>query len=470
LAQFEQCLENVRKLEKDIQEKQEQIQKFSKNIANINKEMQENDENFDDLLLAKRSQFEYTLNSYQAQGFKERNRNQCEITAFWDRFDTVKEKKDVEILEEHLEERNALKKLEGSLKEKTKELEKLEDKKNHLNNLISEINTEISTLKTKANSIDEGIRKLKEEEKKLEKKKSEEIRTKKAEKIFLDVGGSTKVVPDNNQDSRPHNDCVVTPGVGYCHYLGAVEEAIDFVSKKLDSEVSIDVEETKNQLLAHLSSSTDYPHSVAKITDGKHTNDLKIVVDETVKKINELRHEAEEIEKKYDETIQKNTADIKQKEKEKTDIENDIVKKKDILLKYQQEIVNNCLTIFNIKENIKYIKSGIKQKKEIIPIIEKKKKVSDSRLQFANKYTTIKQKDVPSQIKEYKGLLKTINQSDSCSTFLRDQDQQITQLINCLSCLVDENKNKRPDSKSNNLPDNLNLKTNRKIYARQSHH
>ncbi|CAF3851123.1 unnamed protein product [Adineta steineri] len=59
LDHFEQCLENIRKLENDIREKTEEIQKLNKNVVKANKVMQENDEDLDDLLQMNKLQFEH---------------------------------------------------------------------------------------------------------------------------------------------------------------------------------------------------------------------------------------------------------------------------------------------------------------------------------------------------------------------------------------------------------------------------
>ncbi|CAF3446708.1 unnamed protein product [Rotaria socialis] len=452
LADFEQCLNNIGELKRAIMTKKEQIYNLSQNIADENRGIQENDENLNDLLKAKVFQFIYKLEFYQAQQSKELQKDEYKTTVYWDRFNIEKEKKDVNILEQHLEsKRNASHKLKNSLETEKKEVERLEQRNNDLLGFITKIEIEISNLNTKSESIDNEIKKLKENKEKFEEERKAKIRRKKAEKIFVDVGGSNNYDPNLKLKSRPHRDCLVTPGVGYCHYIGAVEQAIEFVSNKLDSAGSINEEETKKELLEHLCSTERYPHSVADIKNGKHTKDLEKVVDETIKKLHVLRDEAEKIKKEYDEKIKKIEDEIKGKETECRDIKHKITEKLGNLSQHREEIAENASKIATIKENIRYIESGIKHKKEIISFIEEKKKIFDIRLRFVTEYNEIKQKDIDTQITSYEHLLLQINKSDPCPTFLKDQyQQQIDLLKEYRNCLAEENKDKQADSKRKN--------------------
>ncbi|CAF4419260.1 unnamed protein product, partial [Rotaria magnacalcarata] len=263
LHNYEQHQSNLRNLENDIRKTKKRIQNLSIQMTDgDNSEvMLESDDKLNDLLEIERNE---------------------EKTIEWNRFDRNREQKDVDVLTKHLRDE------EKALNELTNQLEKLKKKKEEL-----------------------------------EKEKLEKILNKRTQDIFTDVGGSDRTVRHNDRDYRPHEKCVDFPKRGYiCHYIGAVREAVDFVSEKLEVETIIDIEArnvpnfqknnytchyiaavreavhfvlekleigknidteaTKLELLKKLSEHR-YDHSVRAIVggkaNGKHVKDLKTVVD-----------------------------------------------------------------------------------------------------------------------------------------------------------------------------------------------
>ncbi|CAF2024942.1 unnamed protein product, partial [Rotaria magnacalcarata] len=183
LHNYEQHQSNLRNLENDIRKTKKRIQNLSIQMTDgDNSEvMLESDDKLNDLLEIERNE---------------------EKTIEWNRFDRNREQKDVDVLTKHLRDE------EKALNELTNQLEKLKKKKEEL-----------------------------------EKEKLEKILNKRTQDIFTDVGGSDRTVRHNDRDYRPHEKCVDFPKRGYiCHYIGAVREAVDFVSEKLEVETIIDIE------------------------------------------------------------------------------------------------------------------------------------------------------------------------------------------------------------------------------------
>ncbi|CAF3200151.1 unnamed protein product [Rotaria sp. Silwood2] len=136
----------------------------------------------------------------------------------------------------------------------------LEDIQNELENkqnvqtTLENRNAEIEALKFAKSQYEGPIETLKKEKEALEKEKLEKIREKRTQDIFKDVGGSDRTVRHNNKYYRPHEECTEFPKNNYtCQYIEAVQEAVHFVSEKLEIEKSIDIEATKLELLKKLS-------------------------------------------------------------------------------------------------------------------------------------------------------------------------------------------------------------------------
>ncbi|CAF4476099.1 unnamed protein product [Rotaria sp. Silwood2] len=208
------------------------------------------------------------------------------------------------------------------------------------------------------------IETLKKEKEALEKEKLEKIREKRTQDIFKDVGGSDRTVRHNNKYYRPHEECTEFPKNNYtCQYIEAVQEAVHFVSEKLEIEKSIDIEATKLELLKKLSEER-YDHSVGAIVDekanGKHVKDLKRVVDKIISRREVLEREATDI--ATDEIIEISNGNLQT---------------------FRQERLNNLSIIVNTKEAIKLIESTMKQKQDLIHLLEEKKSLADARVRFS---------------------------------------------------------------------------------------
>ncbi|CAF4426861.1 unnamed protein product [Rotaria sp. Silwood2] len=215
LHNYEQHQSNLRNFENDIRKTKKRIQNLSIKVADgDNSEvMLESDDRLNDFLQI-------------------------------ERFDRNREQKDFDVLTKHLcDENEALNKLKNELENKQNVQTTLENR-----------NAEIEALKFAKSQYEGPIETLKKEKEALEKEKLEKIREKRTQDIFKDVGGSDRTVRHNNKYYRPHEECTEFPKNNYtCQYIEAVQEAVHFVSEKLEIEKSIDIEATKLELLKKLS-------------------------------------------------------------------------------------------------------------------------------------------------------------------------------------------------------------------------
>ncbi|CAF1600724.1 unnamed protein product [Rotaria magnacalcarata] len=315
--------------------------------------------------------------------------------------------------------------------------------------LIPNIKREIDGLQSVKSQHENRIEELKNEEEKLKKEKLEKIRAKRTQDIYKDVGGSDRTIRHNGSDFCPHEKCVDFPNRDYtCHYLGAVREAVDFVSDALEIEKNIDIEARQLELLKKLSEER-YEHSVGAKKDGKHVEQLKEVVDRIVSRRKELEQEAASIGERYQERIDKILEDISEVEKWKIDIDKDIEISNGTLQKLRQELVSNQLTIINTKEAIKLIGSTMKQKQDLIHLLEEKKCLADAKVRFSE--------DVPNQdkgsiflrneclkqlkiLEDYRSYLNDENQKYTTETSIENHQQQLEHLKNDLYNLEQKKK------------------------------
>ncbi|CAF1925162.1 unnamed protein product, partial [Rotaria magnacalcarata] len=405
LHNYEEHQSKLQNLENDIQKTKEQIQSLSKKVIDDdeNEVMSKSYDKLDDFLQIKRFQFESNLNSQAIQSLKKMKKNQYEKTIQWNRFDRNREQKDVDVLTKDLrDEKAALNELESQLESKQKLQASLEKRNTCIEvTLIPDINDKIEKLKSKKSQYENRIKELKKKKEELEEEKLEKIRNKRTQDIFKDVGGSDRTIWYNDRGYRPHEKCVNFPKSGYtCHYIGAVREAVDFVSEKLELETIIDIEATKLQLLKKLSDER-YEHSVGAIKDGKangeHVEDLKTVVNKIVNRRDELREEATKI------------------------------------------------------EAIELIKSTMKQKQALIHLLEKKISLANARVLFSKNYDSIKKKhDITKQIQSYEQFLNKVTESDEGSIFLRKEYLKQRKILeDYRSYLNDENQSTTLNSEIN---------------------
>ncbi|CAF3676449.1 unnamed protein product [Rotaria sordida] len=315
LRNFEQTLE-MQNLDNEIQKKKDQIQMLSKKVIHDDEIIQDNDDKLDDLLQIQRFRFDCTFDSNEIHTSKEIRRKQYEKTIEWDKFDIHREQKDVNILEKYLyDENEALTKLKEKLDNKNKMQGVLEKRKEDLETKdIPRIEGEMEELRTEQLELEEKIKNLETKKDELEKQKKDKVREKRTKDIFKDVGGSEEAIEHEEKKYHPHKDCINSPKSKYkCQYMEAVREAVDFVSDKIETEESIDIEATKLELLKELSEE-GYKHSVGEIQDGRatgeHVEDLKKVVDEIERKRKELADEEKSISRDYQKTIDEKILEI----------------------------------------------------------------------------------------------------------------------------------------------------------------
>ncbi|CAF0927900.1 unnamed protein product [Rotaria sordida] len=456
LRNFEQTLE-MQNLDNEIQKKKDQIQMLSKKVIHDDEIIQDNDDKLDDLLQIQRFRFDCTFDSNEIHTSKEIRRKQYEKTIEWDKFDIHREQKDVNILEKYLyDENEALTKLKEKLDNKNKMQGVLEKRKEDLETKdIPRIEGEMEELRTEQLELEEKIKNLETKKDELEKQKKDKVREKRTKDIFKDVGGSEEAIEHEEKKYHPHKDCINSPKSKYkCQYMEAVREAVDFVSDKIETEESIDIEATKLELLKELSEE-GYKHSVGEIQDGRatgeHVEDLKKVVDEIERKRKELADEEKSISRDYQKTIDEKILEISDVEGKKIDNNKDQEIKQGDLEKARIELKNNQVEIFETKQAIKLIESTIKQKTDIIQMINEKKCISDARLSFSKEYNKIKQKhDIKEKLEMYTNFLHNVIQIDEGSKLIREEClRQIKHLNEYQTCLNDRNQNDEFNSETN---------------------